>query len=316
MKCSEEDHGNHSREEEDNDQAIKNREPLDVCVGHTVQDVIPSAWPFYIIFSAAKKSNFQSYARFELSRSTRHIFVWIWQNTSYTRPYKFLNKVKVYWSKFYLLEWDCVRVHNFSINVSFSLDWQWRSVHILGARALGSLCGILLDTSWLNLDTHDTSSVHIIRQIFSPILVASFVIVDGYINMVEDVIAVCCWKVSADDTSIFGVTSLIHVASHGEASTTISLTILHWVTPCDWHVVNNPVMLVVHEHPLPQECNILLVRGVARGVLFGAQHLAIRVLTEFNLILTGSDSFTKNNLAQIFCRRTRLISLAEIETAK
>ena len=44
-----EDHGDHPGEEEDNHEAVEDREPLDVSVGHAVQDVVPSARPFNIV---------------------------------------------------------------------------------------------------------------------------------------------------------------------------------------------------------------------------------------------------------------------------
>ena len=51
MKCPEEDHGDHSGEEKDDNEAVEDAEPLDVGVGHAVQDVVPSARPFNVVLS-------------------------------------------------------------------------------------------------------------------------------------------------------------------------------------------------------------------------------------------------------------------------
>ena len=45
------DHGNHPGQEQDYDQAVEDGEPLDVGVGHGVEDVVPSAGPFNFILS-------------------------------------------------------------------------------------------------------------------------------------------------------------------------------------------------------------------------------------------------------------------------
>ena len=51
MKCTEHDHGHHSREEEYNHQGVEDAEPLDVGVWHGVQDVVPARRP--TVFSVA-----------------------------------------------------------------------------------------------------------------------------------------------------------------------------------------------------------------------------------------------------------------------
>ena len=49
VEGAEEDHGHHARQEEHDDEAVEDGEPLDVGVGHAVQYVVPSARPLHII---------------------------------------------------------------------------------------------------------------------------------------------------------------------------------------------------------------------------------------------------------------------------
>ena len=49
VEGAEEDHGHHARQEEHDDEAVEDGEPLDVGVGHAVQDIVPSARPLHII---------------------------------------------------------------------------------------------------------------------------------------------------------------------------------------------------------------------------------------------------------------------------
>ena len=84
-------------------------------------------------------------------------------------------------------------------------------------------------------------------------------IVDGDVNMVEDVVVVRGGELSADDTCILGVTSLVYITSHWEPCAAVMLTILHGIAPGHWHVVHNPVVLVVHKHSLSQQGNLLLI---------------------------------------------------------
>ena len=42
----EQDHGHHARQEQDDHERVEDREPLDVRVGHTLEDVIPPGAPF------------------------------------------------------------------------------------------------------------------------------------------------------------------------------------------------------------------------------------------------------------------------------
>ena len=93
------------------------------------------------------------------------------------------------------------------------------------------------------------------------------------------------------------------------------LAILHRITPRHWHVVNDPVMLVVHEHPLTKECDLLLVLSLILLVLLGTQNLTGRVLQELDLVRRRPNSLSENNLSKVFCWRGSLVGLTEIKTA-
>ena len=49
MQGSQEDHCDHTRQEENDHKRVQDGEPLDVCVWHALQNVIPSAAPFHIV---------------------------------------------------------------------------------------------------------------------------------------------------------------------------------------------------------------------------------------------------------------------------
>ena len=49
VQGSQEYHGDHPREEENYDQRVEDGEPLNVCVWHALQDVVPSAAPLHIV---------------------------------------------------------------------------------------------------------------------------------------------------------------------------------------------------------------------------------------------------------------------------
>ena len=57
VEGSQEDHGDHAGQEEDDHEAVEDGEPLDVGVGHAVQDVVPSTGPFNFILGPASKTN-------------------------------------------------------------------------------------------------------------------------------------------------------------------------------------------------------------------------------------------------------------------
>lgn len=46
VQCSQHNHSHHSGQEQYNDQAVQYAEPLDLCMRHRFQNIIPSRWPF------------------------------------------------------------------------------------------------------------------------------------------------------------------------------------------------------------------------------------------------------------------------------
>ena len=73
------------------------------------------------------------------------------------------------------------------------------------------------------------------------------------------------------------------------------------VAPCHGHVVHDPVVLVVHEHPLPQLSDLLLVVRVGGSVLFRASNLTASVFAKCDFIRRGSDPLAEDNLSQVLC---------------
>ena len=77
----------------------------------------------------------------------------------------------------------------------------------------------------------------------------------------------------------------------------VALAVLHRVAPGDGHVVHDPVVLVVHEHPLLQQRELLLVLGLGGLVGLGAEHRAGGLrLAEGNRIGRGPDSLPEHHL--------------------
>ena len=89
----------------------------------------------------------------------------------------------------------------------------------------------------------------------------------------------------------------IHIATHWEARGAVSLAIFYRVAPSHRHVVHNPVVLVVHEHALLQQGQLLLVLRLSGLVLLGAENLAlVYVLAKGDLIRGRSNPLTKAHL--------------------
>ena len=75
------------------------------------------------------------------------------------------------------------------------------------------------------------------------------------------------------------------------------MAILDRVAPGHGHVVHNPVVLVVHEHALLEEGQLLLVLRLGCLVFLGAKNLAlVYVRAKGNLVRRGSDPLAENHL--------------------
>ena len=128
----------------------------------------------------------------------------------------------------------------------------------------------------------------------------AIVIVDHNIDVVENIVVVRGAVVSWNHTCVFWVAFLVDIATHWEPCRAVSLAILNRVAPGDRHVVNNPVMLVVHEHPLLKQGQLFLVLWLGGLVLLGAENLAlVYVLPKGYLIRGRSNPLTKHHLQMV-----------------
>merc|ERR1719495_1763521 len=259
VQGSQEYHGDHPREEENYDQRVEDGEPLNVCVWHALQDVVPPAAPLHIVL---------------------------------------------------YIEGDSVAVGDGGIHRSFTLDGKCR---LQGFR-VAVLIVVVSDGSRRDLHRHYSASSFRGTEILAPILAVAVVIVDHDVDVVENVIVIGGAVVSRDHTSVLRVAFLVHIAAHGEAGGAVPLSIFNWVTPGDRHVVNDPVVLVVHEHALLQQSQLLLVLWLGGLVLLGAKNLAlVGVLSKGYLIRGRSDSLSKHHLPKVLMRRLALICFTKIE---
>ena len=106
-------------------------------------------------------------------------------------------------------------------------------------------------------------------QNLSPIFKSARMVRDVYVNVVEDIIGILFWIFARNDARILRISILINVAAHRKSCSAILLAWLNWVTPGNlrffsfvtsniennyygnethWHVVDDPMMLVVHSH--------------------------------------------------------------------
>ncbi len=57
---------------------------------------------------------------------------------------------------------------------------------------------------------------------------------------------------------------------------TLAYVMSHLIAPCDGHVVEYPVVLIVHQHPLLQQGQPLHALAVPHTVALLAQHLVVK----------------------------------------
>ncbi len=161
---------------------------------------------------------------------------------------------------------------------------------------------------------------------------------DDDVDVVEDVEGVGLVVRPGDDAGVLGVVLLVHVAAHGEAGGAVLVAALHRVAPGDGHVVDDPVVLVVHAHALLQLGHLLLALGVGHVVVLGAHGLALAVvLVEEDLqkqksqkrisntlndsksriksyfVCRRPDSLSKHDLSEILRWRVRSVLLAKVK---
>lgn len=132
---------------------------------------------------------------------------------------------------------------------------------------------------------------------------------------------------------------LTNEASHWETSAAeLTITIAKVIAPGNWHVVNNPMMLIIKTHSfleyhqtfctfriaadifasaclrksmgeIPNQLQVI----IKHGQLFYTDLFTLRILHEFNLIWSWPYSLTEHHLTQILHRRIWLIDRTEIE---
>ena len=89
-----------------------------------------------------------------------------------------------------------------------------------------SLVTLVFDAPRLKLDADNPPTIAIL-EVLAPVLVLALVVVDGDVNVVEDVVVVGAGVVPADHAGVLRVPLLVHIAAHGEASGAVVLAIVH-----------------------------------------------------------------------------------------
>ena len=59
-------------------------------------------------------------------------------------------------------------------------------------------------------------------------------------------------------------------ATHWEANAAVFLFIFQWIAPCHWHIIDDPMMLVIQAHALPQRVQSFFSLGITFWIRFCA----------------------------------------------
>ena len=113
----------------------------------------------------------------------------------------------------------------------------------------------MFDASWHYLDRDDSATL--VTEAHSPDLVLSTVISDGNVHVIEQIECVGFVVEDIHNTSVFGCSLAVHIAAHRKAYRTVLLVALNGVAPGDWHVVYDPMVLIVLEHAFHQTIEAL-----------------------------------------------------------
>lgn len=89
------------------------------------------------------------------------------------------------------------------------------------------------------------------------------------------------------------------LTAHRESSAAICLLLVHRVAPCDWHVIKDPMMLVIQRHPHFQEVQLLIRLWLRSFVCLHAHHFTIHIVHKVQLVWTGPDSLSEYHLPKI-----------------
>lgn len=128
--------------------------------------------------------------------------------------------------------------------------------------------------------------------------------------------------------------------SHWKAGAAVFLLIFERVAPCYWHIINNPMVLVIQAHSLFQCHQSFLTIQIATLIrsctclhnltkmkpsnwlalytdynkYFCLSYLcAFHIFQKFNFVWAWSYALAKNNLTQVFNRRIFFVDWTEIE---
>lgn len=158
-----------------------------------------------------------------------------------------------------------------------------------------------------NLDRNDATTV---AKANAPFFHLAAVICDLQVHMIEGIVVQ--WLV-VDRVDGAALAIGPNQTAHGEASAAVLLSVLQGIAPSDWHVVHNPVMLIVQADALFQDHHLAMADRIAALVHLCASLCALLVLQELNLIRPGSNTFAEDHLSQILYRRVLLLAQTEIK---
>src|SRR5687767_3596421 len=99
------------------------------------------------------------------------------------------------------------------------------------------------DRPWSYFDRGNPASLRTKRS--SPGFSISRMICDNQIDMVEEIEGILLRCPVTHNTCIFLVSLRVNIAPHREPSATVLLFIVNMIAPGNWHVINNPVVLVI-----------------------------------------------------------------------
>ena len=223
VKSSQENHGDHSREEENDYEGVHDREPLDVGMREGIQEIIPSRTPLY----------------------------------------------------------RCILpIHRVSVDYSALLIVSSNGLRAGGIAAVRLFGVFVLDASWQNLDLNNSSSDVMVEHVR---FVRHVSVLYKDVHMVEEIIGIGGVIFVAQNTGVLRSSIWGHIAAHGETGETDVVTLLVCEAEGYWHVVHDPMMLIVELHSTLQKSNSTLVFGIARLVFFIAKNSTHFFFFEVNL---------------------------------
>lgn len=158
----------------------------------------------------------------------------------------------------------------------------------------------MFNGAWLNVNTDDSSSNFVLQEVS---IIGHISVVDLNVNMIEDVEVVRSLVFLIEYTSVMLISLLINKTSNWESSSAYIHILKILETESHWHVVNNPMMLVVKCHGSLEQSKLCQIIGASTSVfLCVANQTAFFFLQECHLVWTWTNTFTEQNLSEIFDR--------------